>query len=377
MSSNGWRRCLLGDVVELQRGFDLPERLREDGDVPIVASSGINGFHSTPKVNGPGVITGRYGSIGQVFYIDRSYWPLNTTLWVKDFKGSDPRFIYYWLQIVDFESVSAKSAVPGVNRNDLHEFEVVIPRLDEQRRIAGVLGALDDKIEHNRKLVACINEIRTLLFRHHARSAPRVQLGSLVRQIRDRVGDRNVVVLSAVQSGRLVPSDEHFNKRVHSNDISRYLLVRRWSFAFNPSRANIGSIGLHRGQVDGAVSPVYVVAQAGEEWASWIEHCMETEDFRNAVSRLSSGSVRQSLSFDGFASIDVPAPEESRLAAFREQDETLRGLAEHKEDEAETLRSIRDALLPRLVSGVIRVPDSCDPRGALGMVSDAAGAAIL
>src|SRR5690242_4366234 len=113
MSSDEWRACKLIDVVQLQRGFDLPERLRQAGAVPVIASAGLTGFHSEAKVAGPGVVTGRYGTIGKVFFVEEDFWPLNTTLWVKDFKGADPRFIYYWLQTVDFASVSAKSAVPG------------------------------------------------------------------------------------------------------------------------------------------------------------------------------------------------------------------------------------------------------------------------
>src|SRR5579871_4628739 len=121
-SDKPWRAARLGDIIELQRGFDLPERLRQPGIFPVVASAGIAGSHVEAKVKGPGVVTGRYGTIGRVFYIREDFWPLNTTLWVRDFKEAHPKFIFYWLQQLDFQSVSAKSAVPGVNRNHLHDF---------------------------------------------------------------------------------------------------------------------------------------------------------------------------------------------------------------------------------------------------------------
>ncbi len=106
-------------------------------------------------VSAPGVVTGRYGTIGQVFYIQQDFWPLNTTLFVKDFKGNDPLFISYFLRTVDFHSCSDKSSVPGVNRNHLHRLRVSLPKsVDEQQAIAHVLGTLDDKIELNR----CMNE---------------------------------------------------------------------------------------------------------------------------------------------------------------------------------------------------------------------------
>jgi type I restriction enzyme S subunit len=122
-----WLTSPLGSVVTFQRGFDLPSQKRKPGAVPIVSSSGISGYHSEVGVKGPGVVTGRYGTIGQVFLIEEDYWPLNTTLWVKDFHGNDPQFIAYLLRTIDFHSCSDKSSVPGVNRNDLHQLEVSTP----------------------------------------------------------------------------------------------------------------------------------------------------------------------------------------------------------------------------------------------------------
>src|SRR5664280_2833688 len=97
----------LADVITLQRGFDLPESERKDGDVPVIASTGVIGFHAEKRVDGPGVVIGRSGSIGGGQYIADDFWPLNTTLWVKDFKGHYPRFIYYLLRNIDFTRFNA------------------------------------------------------------------------------------------------------------------------------------------------------------------------------------------------------------------------------------------------------------------------------
>ncbi len=159
-----WNEVPLGEVITLQRGFDLPSQNRKPGKVPIVSSSGISDYHSEAAVNGPGVVTGRYGTIGQVFLIRDNYWPLNTTLWVKDFHGNDPHFASYLLRTVDFQSCSDKSSVPGVNRNDLHRIPVFRPPLTTQRAIASVLGALDDKIELNRRMNATLEGMARALF---------------------------------------------------------------------------------------------------------------------------------------------------------------------------------------------------------------------
>jgi type I restriction enzyme, S subunit len=93
-----WQETTLGEVVELKRGYDLPKQARSSGNVPLVSSSGVTDHHSRAMVKGPGVVTGRYGTLGQVFYIKEDFWPLNTTLYVRDFKGNDPRFLSYFLR---------------------------------------------------------------------------------------------------------------------------------------------------------------------------------------------------------------------------------------------------------------------------------------
>lgn len=112
--SSEWIQCRLGHVITLKRGYDLPKQSREHGYVPIVSSSGISDYHSVAMAKAPGVVTGRYGTIGNVYFLTEDYFPLNTTLYVKDFKGNDPRFISYRLRSIDFNSCSDKAAVPGV-----------------------------------------------------------------------------------------------------------------------------------------------------------------------------------------------------------------------------------------------------------------------
>ena len=160
-----WKHCQLGDVIELKRGYDLPQKERQPGSVPLVSSSGVSDTHSVAKVRGPGVITGRYGTIGIVYFVEDDFWPLNTTLYVRDFKGNDPQFVSYFLRGIDFHAYSDKAAVPGLNRNHLHEAKVLFPPLSKQRAIAATLGALDDKIELNRKMNATLGAMARALFR--------------------------------------------------------------------------------------------------------------------------------------------------------------------------------------------------------------------
>ncbi len=158
--TQAWKTLDFGKVATLQRGYDLTYRQRKLGSVPVITSTGVTDTHAEARERGPGVITGRYGTIGEVFFINEDYWPHNTTLFVKDFHGNDPLFVSYLLRTIDFQSHSGKSGVPGVNRNDLHSLTVrVPPTVDEQRAIAtalsdvdGLLGGLDRLIAKKRDL---------------------------------------------------------------------------------------------------------------------------------------------------------------------------------------------------------------------------------
>src|SRR6266849_902737 len=134
-----WRKTTLGEVIELKRGYDLPQQHRRPGRFPLVSSSGVTDHLSESKVKGPGVVTGRYGTLGQVFYVEGDFWPLNTTLYVRDFKGNDPRFISYFLRTLNLARQNTAGAVPGLNRNALHLLPVCLPSLPIQRILAALL----------------------------------------------------------------------------------------------------------------------------------------------------------------------------------------------------------------------------------------------
>ena len=135
-----WEKYQVDEICTLQRGFDLPKRLREAGEYPLVSSSGVIDSHASFKANGPGVVTGRSGSIGNVFYIEDSYWPLNTCLYVKDFHGNEPKFIYYFLEHMDLSRFASGAGVPTLNRNNVHAEKVVLTKSRaEQKRIVAIL----------------------------------------------------------------------------------------------------------------------------------------------------------------------------------------------------------------------------------------------
>jgi len=125
-----WEEGVLSDLFILQRGFDLPSQNRVEGNIPIITSGGIGQFHNQYKIKGPGIVTGRSGVLGNVFYVKDDFWPLNTTLFVSKFNRATTLFTYFFLKGIDLNSLNAGSAVPTLNRNHVHGLKVNLPPLE-------------------------------------------------------------------------------------------------------------------------------------------------------------------------------------------------------------------------------------------------------
>lgn len=163
-----WKIATIGDLVTLQRGFDLPSQEREAGPIPVMGSAGISGYHDKASTKGPGVVIGRsgVGSMGVTSFIDRDFWALNTTLFVTDFKGNDVGFIYYLLKSIDFRHLDSGSAQASLNRNVVYPVKVPVPAtVDEQRSISRLLSGIDQRIALLRRSNATIESILQALFK--------------------------------------------------------------------------------------------------------------------------------------------------------------------------------------------------------------------
>lgn len=155
----------LGDIVNFKRGYDLPESKRHTGPYPVISSAGITGYHDEYMADGKGVVTGRYGTLGEMYYVDGKYWPHNTALYVTTFKENDPKYVYYLLSCLGRIHTSDKSAVPGVNRNELHEMAVpFIDDRDKQNKISSILSSLDAKIDCNNRINQKLEILAKLMY---------------------------------------------------------------------------------------------------------------------------------------------------------------------------------------------------------------------
>ena len=149
------KKYKLGDCLELQRGYDLTSSQMQKGEVAVVGSNGIIGYHDTPRGNTPCITVGRSGSVGKVHYYERPTWAHNTALFVKDFKGNDPKYLYYYLKNLHLDNMFEKgsSVIPSLDRKVVHSLVVPFHKdRNDQRKIATILSTIDKKIELNRQI---------------------------------------------------------------------------------------------------------------------------------------------------------------------------------------------------------------------------------
>ena len=165
MATKAWKETTLGKVLTFQRGFDITKKEQIPGPYNVISSSGSKSTHCEFKVRGPGVVIGRKGSLGTVFFSCDDFWPHDTTLWIKNFHGNDEKFAYYFLQTMHLEQYDAGASNPTLNRNHIHKIRVCYPPLSTQRKIAAILSAYDDLIENNARRIAILERMAQLLYR--------------------------------------------------------------------------------------------------------------------------------------------------------------------------------------------------------------------
>ncbi len=163
-NEKNWPLKPLKEIATLKRGYDLPVQKRVSGEIPIYAANGENGSHNESMVKGPGVITGRSGTIGKVHYVEGDFWPLNTTLYVEDFHGNDPRWVMYMLRFFKLERFVRGAGVPTLNRNLVHDELVPHPPLYEQKCIAAILDKVDQLRQKRQQAIGLADEFLRSVF---------------------------------------------------------------------------------------------------------------------------------------------------------------------------------------------------------------------
>jgi len=383
----------LGDFAPFNYGKGLPERSRVPGPVPVFGSNGVVGFHSKALTSGPTIIIGRKGTVGAVHLSLEPCWPIDTTFYVERERIDDARFTYYLLTTVGLEHMNADSAVPGLNRDAAHARNIQVPSLEQQREIARVLGDMDDKIGLNKRMNRVLEAMARAIFKAwfidfepvKAKAAGATSFRGMPQPVFDQLADKLVETeLGPIPEGWPIVSVAEIADYVNGKAFTKHatgqgrMIIRIAELNSGPGGATkysevetepqytafpddilfawSGSLGVYRWHRDEAIINQHIFKVIPKDRPKWYVYyrLVQAMPFFQAIASTKATTMghikRGHLSDAVFAE-----PPISVIEAADEHIRPLYDLIHCNERQSFALAAIRDTLLPKLISGELRV----------------------
>ena len=362
-----WKKVKLGDILELQRGYDLSRKQMDNmGPYPVAGSNGIIGMHSKYTMD-LGVTIGRSGNIGNAFFYRDKFWAHNTVLFVKDFKGNSSKFIYYLFKSIDFSSFNTGSAVPSLNRNHVHQLGVLIPiQLNEQKAIAEVLSNLDDKIELLQKQNETLEQLAETLFRQW-----------FIEEAEEDWEEKELSFFGKVVCGKTPPKKkkEYYGGDfpfVKIPDMHGNIFITKTTDTLSEEGKNFQlnktippkSIMVSCIATVGVVSMNLVDVQTNQQINSIIPkskyytyylyvYLKSKKEYLNILG--GGGTATLNINTGTFSKLEIIYPSDEVIKKYDRLVSPYFDKIESNQLQIQTLTEMRDTLLPKLMSGAVRV----------------------
>ena len=345
-----WKECKLGDFITLHRGYDLTKASIISGPYPVVCSTSIMGYHNEYKVKSPGVIIGRSGTLGEVQYIEKDFWPHNTSLYVSDFKGNDPKFVKYFLQLFGTGNVGSGSAVPTLNRNHIQALNIRIPPLPTQQKIAAILSSLDDKIELNNKINENLEQQAQALFKSWF-----VDFEPFGGKMPEGWKVGKLSEIADISSGKRPP----MKQSEYSNEVSIPLVgaasVMGYTnqVLYNEPILITGRVGTHGviQRFNSECWPSDNTLVIKSNYYEYTYQILKNIDYDN----MNRGSTQPLITQSDLGKVECIIPDEGNLNKFEQLTNNLFAKLQENQLENQKLANIRDTLLPKLMNGEISI----------------------
>ena len=380
-----WKEVRLGDILNFRRGHDLPHSSMKPGNIPVAGSNGVIGYHDTATPIKPILTIGRSGNVGKPYFYEEA-WAHNTTLYVDDFKGNDPKFLYYLCQTMPFANFGGGSAVPTLNRNHIHPLETKIPvKVEDQRRIASILSSLDRKIELNNKINADLEEMAQAIFKNWFVDFEPFKDGKFVDSELGMIPEGWKVGRAddfyQINIGKTPPRKEHKwfstnpadkiwvsianmgNSGIFISDSSEYLTkeaVDSYNIIMVPRNTILLSFKLTVGRVaiaDKELTTNEAIARfilSDDKYMEYLYLYLKNFDYNSLGSTSSIATAVNSKTIKGMQMLQ---PSDKIIDAFHIQVNPIFEKIRSLTKENSRLSLLRDTLLPRLMSGEIEVPE--------------------
>lgn len=370
-----WKEVRLGDILNFRRGHDLPHSAMKPGNIPVAGSNGIIGYHDTATPIKPILTIGRSGNVGKPYFYEEA-WAHNTTLYVDDFKGNDPKFLYYLCQTMPFANFGGGSAVPTLNRNHIHPLETKIPvKVEDQRRIASILSSLDRKIELNNKINDDLEEMAQAIFKNWFVDFEPFKDGKFVDSELGMIPEGwevgTLADIAEITMGQS-PAGNSLNEnreglifyqgssdfgfrfpsiRVFTTEPKRLAVANSVLFSV---RAPVGDINVAKEECCIGRGVASIKSKYGHD--SYLFYAMKSLH-KLFDSFDGEGTVFGSINKKTLSAIQILLPSDGIVEQFNNIassfDDRIRSLS----DENSRLSLLRDTLLPRLMSGELEVPE--------------------
>jgi len=363
----GWKKVRLGDVVKLNYGKSLTSTNRITGSIPVYSSAGITGFHNKALVESAGVIIGRKGTVGTVYYSPVSFFCIDTAYYILPSEDYDLKYIFYRLSSLGLENLNEDSAVPGLNRDTAYNQLFLLPPLSEQRLIATILSYLDDKIALNTKINHHLEQMAQAIYAHAfpCSDSPTTPICSFI-DVRDGTHDSPKAVeqgfplvtskhllsygVDKVSPNRICKAD--FDKINERSKVDRYDILI----------SMIGTIGLISLVIERNICfaiknvGLFKTSQA-KDWVYFVLCFLRSPETKNHIDMRLAGSTQKYISLGELRQLPVVIPTVDDLRIFNDSVRPLfEKIALHTEETARFV-TLRDTLLPRLMSGELSVAD--------------------
>lgn len=381
-----WEEKKFKDFIKLNRGFDLPNEKMIDGEYPVVASTSIKGYHNQFKVKAPCVVTGRSGSLGTVQFVNSDCIPLNTTLYVKDFKNNNAKYVYYFLQTMHLETFNSGAGVPTLNQNHLHGIKVQVPDFTTQKRIADILSSYDSLIENNNRRIELLEKMAQEIYKEWfvRFRFPKYQNAKFINGLPKGWEIKKIGEIIEIKGGKRLPAGcllsgtktTHPYIRIRDITSSKYIcLTQEFEYIDDLTYeeikkyttntgdilisivGTIGSICCVGETLNGANLTENCVKLINEKYVSksYIYHYLNSESGKGAINSGIVGATQPKLPIYNISRIKIIIPEKNICDLFTGKVKDVDLQIMNLQQQNQNLKKQRDLLLPRLMSGKLEV----------------------
>ena len=389
-----WREVTLGEFAPFTygKGLRTDDRI-PSGDVPVIGSNGIIGYHDSPLTDGPAIVIGRKGTVGAVYYSPVPCWPIDTTFFIT---ADDPallKFKYFALKTLPLQEMNSDSAVPGLNRNEAHACLLRVPDETEQRAIAHVLGTLDDKIELNRRMNETLEEMARALFKSwfvdfqpvRAKVEGRWRRGESLpglhaeyydlfpnRFVDSELGEipegwdvKELGELVDLAYGKALRADDRKGGSVPVYGSNGQVGWHDEGLVAGPGivvgrKGNPGVVTWAHGDFFPIDTAFYVVSRDAEVGLPFLFFALTGQDLPSVSADSAVPGLNRNLAYMN----KLLVPGKHLVAEFDDYASAIFSRCHHLEGESRTLAAQRDSLLPRLVGGELRSREASAPQAA-------------